>query len=124
MIAQKKDLAHYILNKEGSDLDINAVKDMGNVTALNIAVAQKYEDIVKILIAKGADLNIADKYGATPLITACQWGLVEISLLLIQKGADVKQEGRFGSALKVIEDDKKDKMKAVIKALNKKGLEK
>ena len=123
MIARNKDLALYILNKDVSDLDINAIKDVGNVTALNIAVAQMYDDIIEILISKGADLNIADHYGASPLITACQWGLADIALLLLEKGADVKQEGRFGSALKVIEDDKKIKMKSVIKILKERGLE-
>ena len=43
---------------------------------------------VEILIEGGADLNICDKKGTTPLILSSSLGKTEITQLLIDNGAD------------------------------------
>mmetsp|Transcript_24948 Transcript_24948/g.61297 ORF Transcript_24948/g.61297 Transcript_24948/m.61297 type:complete len:176 (+) Transcript_24948:642-1169(+) len=44
---------------------------------------------VRLLIENGADVNAAERTGATPLIAAASSGHVECARLLIQNGADV-----------------------------------
>ncbi len=47
-------------------------------------------DIVKLMLAKGADANLADDRGATPLIMAAQHCDGQVIRALINAGADVK----------------------------------
>jgi ankyrin repeat protein len=46
--------------------DINAVNDAGN-TALHSAAAMRYDTVIRWLADKGADLNVKNKRGQTPL---------------------------------------------------------
>ena len=49
--------------------DINAVNEKGQ-TALHAAVYMGWTDVVKFLAEKGANLNVKDKYGETPVSIA------------------------------------------------------
>jgi Ankyrin repeats (3 copies) len=51
--------------------------------------------VVLKLIEKGADVNLADKHGNTPLIEACCNGHTELALKLIEKGADVNLADKY-----------------------------
>ena len=42
-----------------------------------------------MLVDKGADVNYGDKIGNSALMSACQWGNIEIASMLIKKGAAV-----------------------------------
>lgn len=44
---------------------------------------------VKELLRQGADVQVKDAHGATPLLKAARYGYTEIAALLIEKGADV-----------------------------------
>lgn len=44
----------------------------------------------------GADVNLVDNYGNTPLIQACIYNNPEIVDLLIKSGADVNKENSKG----------------------------
>jgi ankyrin repeat protein len=70
---------------------LNSVDEMGD-TPLNCAVVQEREDVVEFLLAHGADPNIPDRNGLTPLEQACSRdkavGLALASLLLA-KGAQI-----------------------------------
>ena len=63
--------------------DVNA-KDENGWTPLNSAAVKGRNQIVKLLIEKGADLN-----AGTPLISAATDGHMEVIELLIANGADV-----------------------------------
>lgn len=52
--------------------------------------------IVHAYIARGADVNFADKSGGTPLHWAAARGLKDIVELLLSKGADSKQTDEDG----------------------------
>ena len=58
-------------------------------TPLLLAVSEGLEDIVKVLINNGADLEIPDDKKVTPLLKAIMWKKNRISKLLISNGANV-----------------------------------
>ena len=70
-------------------IDINAKDSEFGVTALAWAVLLNDMEIAKFLIEKGADVNMKNRDGSTPLHSAAFLGRAEIAKLLIQKGADV-----------------------------------
>ncbi len=69
---------------------INAKYDDG--TPLNTAAFTGNEEIVELLISKGADVNGKNKIGATPLIAAIHAKQIDIVKLLVSKNADVNHE--------------------------------
>jgi len=76
----------FACSKNPTDINsqlIQAVKD-GNL------------DHVKILIAKGADLNTTDDKGGTPLHWAAYYGRKEIAEFLIMHGANLYKKDRNG----------------------------
>lgn len=61
-----------------------------------IAAARKSNvEAVKMLLAKGADVNAKTEYGATPLFFACDRGNVEVVRLLLAAGADIEARDTF-----------------------------
>ena len=58
----------------------------GEITPMDVAVAQDKKETAELLIAHGADVNAKDKYGATPLHKAATNEMAE---LLIKHGANV-----------------------------------
>ena len=46
-------------------------------------------DIAQLLVEKGADLEVRNAFGATPLITACAVGFFSVARVLLDAGADV-----------------------------------
>lgn len=59
-------------------------------TALMLAVSHGRQDMVRALLASGADVNVQDDDGSTALMCACEHGHAEIvHLLLATAGCDV-----------------------------------
>jgi len=56
-----------------------------------------HKDIVELLIAKGAPLNLRDKRGYTPLLNAVSRGYRDIAQLLLAKGAAIDEKDPMGS---------------------------
>jgi hypothetical protein len=93
------------LLKKRKMLDANAVADFGT-TPLMIAAERGSEEVVKLLIANGADVNIADKVGSTALHKACDKTIVYpdtpesarlvVAKLLMRAGADARQKNQLG----------------------------
>ena len=72
----------------GAKVDVKDDKFIG--TFLHWATAGGQNEIVKLLIAKGADVNATDGDGDTPLhLAGNTTASTEIAELLISKGADV-----------------------------------
>jgi outer membrane protein assembly factor BamB len=77
---------------EGTPVD---AKTRYGATALSFACDKGQLEVVKLLLARGADPNAKDRfYGATPLAWAAQHGAVEVARLLVENGAN-----DLGSAL-------------------------
>ncbi|OBT61015.1 hypothetical protein VE03_09611 [Pseudogymnoascus sp. 23342-1-I1] len=68
--------------------------------ALQVASAEGYDEIVKLLLSKGADVNAQSGKFRNALQAASAEGYDEIVKLLLSKGADVNaQGGEYGNAL-------------------------
>jgi|GEM_PF-1887885 len=55
-----------------------------------------YARIVRLLLAKGADLEARDESGATPLIRAAARGEDDVARLLLERGADIEAVDNAG----------------------------
>jgi len=77
---------------EEAPFDING-RDASGRTALLEAAWSGGDDIVRFLLGRGADPNIADRSGFTPLMRAVESGHESIAAVLIEKGADVNCRG-------------------------------
>lgn len=79
---------------------INTRDRSTNETALHIVVARRDTVWLNFLIQRGADTNLADRSGLTPLLSAAQIGFVEGAQILLNRGARVNQgNGRGETAL-------------------------
>ncbi|OCL02329.1 ankyrin, partial [Glonium stellatum] len=59
-----------------------------------------YNEIVQLLLSKGADINAQGRYHGTALQAASKHGHNEIVQLLLSKGADINaQGGQYNTAL-------------------------
>ena len=60
-------------------------------SALHLAVLKDNGEVVRLLLANGADIEIKakDSFGGTPLMWAAFWGLYDMAKLLLEVGADV-----------------------------------
>ena len=50
-------------------------------------IRKVYFKLIKLLLEKGANINIKDKNGYTPLMWSCKYNHTEIIELLLDKGA-------------------------------------
>ncbi|CAF0726075.1 unnamed protein product [Brachionus calyciflorus] len=73
-------------------IDLDLATETNNDTALTVAVHGGHEDLVKLLIEKGAHIEHRDKKGYTPLILAASVGHHKIVQLLLLYGADVEAQ--------------------------------
>ena len=82
------------------DPGIVNTKDENGILPLFLAIyVASYSDrwdIVAFLINNGADLDITDKQGNTPLNLVIYWGKTNIAMLLVDNGADPNGRGRNG----------------------------
>ena len=72
-------------------------KTNDGTTALWIASQNGHKEIVKLLLEKGADINVKQTAtGATALLLASQNGRTDVVKLLLEKGADVNAKVNGG----------------------------
>jgi ankyrin repeat protein len=71
-----------------SSIQVNLDLDRGD--AIGSAAAAGHTEIVQILIQAGANVNLSDRSGFTPLASAAYAGYSEIVKLLIDAGADIQ----------------------------------
>ncbi len=87
----------------GADLDVApSGPDADNLnitgqTALFIATLKDRVDVVKFLIKKGAQVNVQNRYGLSPLLLCAESGNFDLVQVLVQAGADVniKPQGKL-----------------------------
>ena len=70
--------------------------DSNNKTALHLAAREGKLEVVKILIEKGWEVDVKDKYSTTPLQQACNMNHFETVSYLIESGADPYSKDTLG----------------------------
>uniref|UniRef100_A0A8D3DP29 Protein phosphatase 1 regulatory subunit n=1 Tax=Scophthalmus maximus TaxID=52904 RepID=A0A8D3DP29_SCOMX len=78
----------------GQIQDIRHAKSGG--TALHVAAAKGYVEVLKLLIQTGYDVNIKDYDGWTPLHAASHWGKEEACRILVENLCDMDLINKMG----------------------------
>uniref|UniRef100_A0A8C9S3A6 Ankyrin repeat and KH domain containing 1 n=1 Tax=Scleropages formosus TaxID=113540 RepID=A0A8C9S3A6_SCLFO len=73
-------------------VDIDAHTESNHDTALTLACAGGHEELVSVLLARGANIEHRDKKGFTPLILAATAGHVGVVEVLLDKSADIEAQ--------------------------------
>ncbi len=84
------------LLRKGADINQTGSRKYGYGAALHLAIAEGYNDIVWLLIYRGADVNVRDQNDFTPLHYAAWNGNLEILRLLLDAGADINASNYEG----------------------------
>ncbi|MEI0494686.1 ankyrin repeat domain-containing protein [Brachyspira intermedia] len=69
------------------DTDLN--KQYDKITPLGLAAARNDKTMVKFLVEKGADINLEDGYGYTPLIKAMKYRNIDLAKNIVDLKADL-----------------------------------
>ncbi len=96
-VAFEKEIKEYSSlrkNKTINDLisagaNISVIINESNTKPIHLASKYGWDSTVSLLLDKGDDINVKDKYGNTPLMIASHSNKQKTGVLLIQKGADV-----------------------------------
>jgi ankyrin repeat protein len=83
-----------LLNKSSTVVNARDLTD--GHTALHIAVKAHAYTMLSYLLGKGADPNVADKKGVTPLMLASQAGFTDAVVALARSGARVDEPNDTG----------------------------
>ncbi|KAI9642854.1 hypothetical protein NHQ30_008588 [Ciborinia camelliae] len=66
-------------------------------TALHVAIDRHHEEVIRVLVEAGANINVSDELKLTPLMKAVVEKLPNIMDLFLQKGADIEAQGFRGN---------------------------
>jgi len=84
-----------LLLGHGADANQRLSKQSGHPNLLTYSLDRQDWALLRVALSGGAQPNIADAKGRTPLLVAMQHGNLDIVALLIQKGADKNQAGQI-----------------------------
>jgi hypothetical protein len=85
-----------------TDATVSAILDLGaapTTAALHEAVGEGRMAVVTRLLDAGADPNVPDEFGQTPLSTAVRWGKPDAAKLLLDRGARADVVNKKGQSL-------------------------
>ncbi len=114
--SEKKDILNYYLNTLKANPN---TKDWTDKSALIIAVETDNDEIIKMLLKAGANIEYTGYFGDTPLMYAVQSKKYIAAETLIKAGANVNFKGDYGETPLVIAIRQKDF--AMIKLLTENG---
>ncbi|KAG5883939.1 hypothetical protein JTB14_003758 [Gonioctena quinquepunctata] len=75
---------------------VNQTHPKNGATPLHVACAKGYNDVIKILLQCGADIDAQDIDGWTPLHAAAHWGQKEACQVLAENLADMEAKNYVG----------------------------
>ncbi|XP_054710914.1 ankyrin repeat domain-containing protein 17-like [Uloborus diversus] len=73
-------------------LDLNSQTDSNHDTALTLACAGGHEELVSLLLSRGADIEHRDKKGFTPLMLAATAGHAGVVDILLNHGTEIEAQ--------------------------------
>lgn len=73
-------------------IDIEQQTESNHDTALSMAAAGGHDDLVKLLLQRGSELEHRDKKGCTPLILSATGGHASTVQMLLDQGADIEAQ--------------------------------
>ncbi|KAL7621867.1 hypothetical protein AAE478_007367 [Parahypoxylon ruwenzoriense] len=71
-------------------------KNRDGSTPLSLAVRRDHEDIIRLLLNRGANIESLDQFGQTPMHTAAERGHAAIVQLLLDRGANIETKNKNG----------------------------
>ncbi|XP_072969948.1 potassium channel KOR2-like isoform X2 [Typha angustifolia] len=89
--------------------------DYDGRTALHVATCKGYEEIVRFLIQRGANVHCIDKFGNSPLLEAVRAGHDRIATLLVENGATLNLKDAGSYLCKVVTESKIDILRRLLK---------
>ncbi|CAG9862077.1 unnamed protein product [Phyllotreta striolata] len=99
---------------------VNSSQSKNGVTALHVACAKGYTEVIKILLQCGADIDAQDNEGWTALHAAAHWGHKEVCQILAENLADMETKNFVGqTALDLCDSDMSPYMDELRKKQNK-----
>ncbi|XP_069797749.1 protein phosphatase 1 regulatory subunit 12A-like isoform X2 [Narcine bancroftii] len=100
--AARKEEEDRMLQDARQWLNSGKIEDVRNTksggTALHVAAAKGYLEVLKLLIQAGYDVNIKDNDGWTPLHAAAHWCKEEACRILIENFSDMDAVNKVGQA--------------------------
>lgn len=83
--------------QDGADVNVVVMSKDGYMSSFLVeAVYKRYENIANVLIRAGADINVQDSSGKTPLMWAAAKGQINIINKLINAGAHLNNQSETG----------------------------
>lgn len=87
-----------VLSCEQLDVNEKITNEKGEpITAIHMAAERGEPQLIRMLIDRGADINVVTSHMRTPLIIACQHNMQEAAVELIEQGADVTARTEDGT---------------------------
>jgi ankyrin repeat protein len=80
--------------EDGADVDYFKTEE--RLSALHVAAMDGHADVVALLLKRGANINIVDNTGDTPLNTALMHKKKSVVEVLVANGANVRHAGTWG----------------------------
>jgi len=92
--AKTGDLAQVKALMSAGDVDANVIDSFQN-SALMMAVDNQHREVAEYLLQHGADIQLDNKYGYTPLMQAVMRNDAKMVNLLLDKGAKIDQKNFY-----------------------------
>lgn len=106
--------------------DVNQIYNENGLTAIGLATKLNEEDIVELLLKKGANVNgastVETDYKEPPLLIAIQNNNINIAKLLIDSGASINDTDKDGNTIKSLIYSKGGQWKNLVSANDQKLL--